>query len=320
MVARGSRTAASPFPARASNAAVARYVAAQRGGALIQRAIHTWDGTRWVSEGSSSSRAVGPGRAGAAVGERYDDDTGLYAPPADAAPLEPFVFDFGGTRDAEYSPDASWTESMQSARAGTRPTTEFEDAAAVGFVHGSQRIATGFGPVTFRSGRARQPYVQSRLPDFEHQRVGLDYDEVAGILDGYAGAEREDLADDILTAMNGGAPRHHWNARTRRAAAHLIGITQLAEEHSSRTVGSAKYAQACVQAVADGTSTFVEAFNRINGLYVAAHHGGTGRMRDAAQTTASATAAATGVSAAGLELMAGLLGDADAPEPVRRGR
>lgn len=57
-----------------------RHVAAPSSDRPAQLAKHTWDGNRWIDDGTgSSSRSVGPKPVGDFVGQVYDDSTGHYS-------------------------------------------------------------------------------------------------------------------------------------------------------------------------------------------------------------------------------------------------
>jgi hypothetical protein len=138
--------------------------------------------------------------------------------------------------------------------------------------------------VGFRRGWGNAPFVQSRAEEYEGEAVKVDYDDICRVLDDRGDRERERLAGDILRQAEGGqVDATRYDARTRRAAAHLLAITHLAEESSRRTPGSADFARQCLKAIYDGVYTFTQCFNRTDGLYVAAQRGGTRQMRETAR-------------------------------------
>jgi hypothetical protein len=83
------------------------------------------------------------------------------------------------------------------------------------------------------------------------------------VLDNRAPAQIEQLAWRILRSMLGDEVSfRRYDDKRRRAVAHLIAITQLAEEHERRTLGSAEFARAGMLAVADGMHNFTQVFSR----------------------------------------------------------
>jgi hypothetical protein len=155
-----------------------------------------------------------------------------------------------------------------------------------------ERHETPTGNFSVRRGRGNQPFIQSRKGDFNGERVGLDYNDfISGINQfisnnpsGYEDVSQyeEELAHRILELIQGNTTDDFSDLddQARRSITHLIGITQVAEEHSSRTPGSANFAMAGLRSIADGTATFSEVFSGNNALYVPARQGGTQAMRD----------------------------------------
>jgi hypothetical protein len=185
--------------------------------------------------------------------------------------------------DPNWDSRAIFAERMAAARAGGRELTSLEELIA-GWAGDTQRPETAAGTVTMRRGRGRgnQVYIQSRLADYANARVGLDYNSICRVLDNRSPERIEQLAWCILRSVLGEAVSfRRYDDETRRAAAHLIGITQLAEEHAGRTPGSAEFARAGLLAVADGMHTFTQVFsNDARTLYPAASSAQA--MRDAA--------------------------------------
>ncbi|MCP5049027.1 MAG: hypothetical protein GY940_17790 [bacterium] len=145
------------------------------------------------------------------------------------------------------------------------------------------RFDTEAGPASVRSGWGRQPFVQSRQSDFNNARVRVDYDDIVDNLSDSDREAEEDCANQILQATRGeDTDFGDWGDEPRRAATHLIGITQVAEEHSRRTPGAAALARAGLQLIADGIATFRDIFNRTSGWFVASQRGGTRELRDIA--------------------------------------
>ena len=182
--------------------------------------------------------------------------------------------------DPTWDPQQIFTQRIQAALSGQRQLTPLEHFIAT-WAGGYQQVQSSPGVFSIRRGRATQPFVQSRLADFAHARVAVDYDDICRVLDDRTGARRERLAWKILLAANGDQVSFdRYDDYTRRAAAHLLAITQLAEEHATRNPGSAEFARAGLLAVADGVYTFTEVFGRDQGHFTPAHLGGTQQMRD----------------------------------------
>lgn len=185
--------------------------------------------------------------------------------------------------DTAFDPQAMFHERMQQAATGNRNLVPLEQVI-VGWDNTSQRLQTGFGMVGFRRGWGGAPFVQSRAEDYGGEAVKVDYDDICRVLDDRGALERERLAWDILKHADGAQiDASRYDERTRRAAAHLLAITHLAEESTRRTPGSADLARKCLLAIADGIYTFTQCFNRTNGLYMPARRGGTGQMRETAR-------------------------------------
>jgi hypothetical protein len=185
--------------------------------------------------------------------------------------------------DTAWDPQAMFRERMQQASTGNRTLLPLEQKIA-NWDNTSQRLDTGFGMIGFRRGWGGAPFVQSRAEEYQGEAVKVDYDDICRVLDDRGDRERERLAGDILHQAEGAqVDVTRYDARTQRAAAHLLAITHLAEESSRRTPGSADFARQCLKAIYDGVYTFTQCFNRTNGLYVAAQRGGTRQMRETAR-------------------------------------
>lgn len=171
------------------------------------------------------------------------------------------------------------------ARAGRLPRQPLEQAAHDWDENSYQRIGTAAGSFSVRPGRANQPFIQSRKEDYGNASVDVDYDAVADELsdDETTPDERRARAANVLNLMKGKPVNLHGTPhRVRRAMVHLAGITQVAEEHRTRTPGSARMGRAAVRAIRRGAGTFHGMFRRADGLYLPARHGGTGMTREVA--------------------------------------
>ena len=137
------------------------------------------------------------------------------------------------------------------------------------------------GTFSTRRGWGGAPFVQSQAGNFNGAAVKVDYDDIVRVLGALPILQQEDVARRILRAAQGSATVSfaHLTDSQRRAATHLLGITQIAEEHTRRTPGSAAFARAALRSISDGTATFADAFNRRNGAFLPARYGGTGLMR-----------------------------------------
>lgn len=203
----------------------------------------------------------------------------VAAPHIAAAPTRFLDMNFGNDDDGEWTPGGAYHARRQAIIAGTEPPTPLE-AQARTFDGTYTQYNLGGGQISMRNGRGGQPFVQSRVGDYGGARVAVDYDDVAAVLDEGTARQIEKRAYALLRGALGGVVNFAgWADRQRRAGMHLLGITQLAEEHTTRTEGSALLGRGALQAIADGTMTFTEAFNRENGHYTPAHHGGTREMR-----------------------------------------
>jgi hypothetical protein len=143
---------------------------------------------------------------------------------------------------------------------------------------------TDAGPYSTRRGWGGQPFVQTRQANFNNAGMRGDYDSLVATLNSADPIRQENMAEAMLTHMQG--QRVNFGQFTdgeRHAMTLMMGITQNAEE--ARTPGSAAFARASLRNIADGVSTFSEEFNRQNGAYVPAHVGGTGQMREYAPGT-----------------------------------
>lgn len=184
--------------------------------------------------------------------------------------------------DVDWTPEKVFLGKVESIRSGEEPRTDLEDFSH-SFDGSYTRLNFGSGMASVRRGRGGQPYVQSRLGDFGRARVSGDYDSIAKVLDQGTAEEIEDRGDTLLKAATGErADFTGWTDEERRAATHLLAITQVAEENPTRTEGSALLARGGFQAISDGVETFHSVFNRESGLYTPAHFGGTGEMRQVA--------------------------------------
>ncbi|MFI0793731.1 DUF4157 domain-containing protein [Micromonospora rubida] len=211
----------------------------------------------------------------------HSDVTGGYYASREEAERDEAAAVAERAEDPDYSPRAGFLESAASRARRERPLTALEQLAA-DWQGGYREFETGAGPVSVSRGWGRQPYIRSRLAHYDGARVSTAYTDFSSVLDaGRSDQGRERLARRIRRASLGGRVDFSgYDFRTRRAAAHLIAITQVAEDR--RTPGSGVLARAALRLVADGILTFGEAFARQGGLYVPAHQGGTREMRETA--------------------------------------
>ncbi len=152
-------------------------------------------------------------------------------------------------------------------------------------------VNTSSGPFTYHKGRgkkgAQQPYVRTNMKNFNNARVDDDYDSVYRALESSDPEIEEERAYNILQMARGeDVDVSHETSKVKRAMTFLLGMTQIAEEHSTRTPGSAGVARSILRSIADGIMTFRQGFNRTDGLYLASHkEGGTQKMRDVVSGT-----------------------------------
>lgn len=138
---------------------------------------------------------------------------------------------------------------------------------------------TDAGPYSTRRGWGGQPFVQTQQANFNNVGMRGDYDSLVATLNSADPIRQENIAQAMLTHMQGQPVNFgRFTDGERHAMTLMMGITQNAEEN--RTAGSAAFARASLRNIADGVSTFSEEFNRQNGAYVPAHIGGTGQMRE----------------------------------------
>jgi hypothetical protein len=138
---------------------------------------------------------------------------------------------------------------------------------------------TDAGPYSTRRGWGGQPFVQTQQANFNNVGMRGDYDSLVATLNSSNPIRQENMAQAMLTHMQGQPVNFdRFTDGERHAMTLMMGITQNAEE--ARTPGSAAFARASLRNIADGVSTFSEEFNRQNGAYVPAHIGGTGQMRE----------------------------------------
>lgn len=147
------------------------------------------------------------------------------------------------------------------------------------------------GPVKTRIGNGGAPFVTSKKGDYEDAKVDTDYDDIAKKLNHKNRKQQENMADAMLAMSRGEEPDlSRYTSEEKRAMSHLVGITQLAEQHPNRTPGSAALARASLRRIRDEDSTFDKEFNTKDGNYIPARKavkkgpdkvpGGTQQMRD----------------------------------------
>ena len=115
-----------------------------------------------------------------------------------------------------------------------------------------------------------QPYLGIKPVDYGlESKPTTNYDDIVKAL----GKFKDDakLAEIILDNIsNGTAFPENMASDIKANASLLIELTQFIEPHQSRIPGMDKFARSILRRVARGESTFREAFNRKNGLFVVA--------------------------------------------------
>ena len=244
----------------------------------VQRTKWRFDGDDWNSESSSSSDTDTYLQPIVSIqdqaGDTYDQNTGRYQRQHQEGASD------SEDSDPEWTPRGIMDEGFDRSR---NPETQTSLERVAANMTGSIGFQTGLGPVTASFGRGRQPRVSSRLEDFGFARVGTRYSEVLAPINRLAPRQQEKLALAIFEVLEEGKPLPRFGFLTpsvKRAVAMLIGITQIAEQHHSRTPGSAPLARAAILSVADGVYTFEDAFNALPFVST----GGTAAMRALAQS------------------------------------
>lgn len=116
----------------------------------------------------------------------------------------------------------------------------------------------------YYKGLGGQPFLRLDTESFDDSLIKSNYDE---IISHFRGDDAQ-VALDILQTIEANKPLD--TDQEGQAKALLILLTQMIEAHSSRIPGIDKLARALLRRIAVGQLTFYEAFNRKNGLFVAA--------------------------------------------------
>ena len=181
--------------------------------------------------------------------------------------------------DDNWSPRDNYRRSR--ARAGGRSSYPLESLARQWDGTGYHQTSTGAGTVSYRRGYGGHPFIQSRKDDYNGARVGLEYRDFVPHFEDSDPEKEEDNADTLLRMSHGEQPDlSDWSDEKKRAAAHFLGVTQIAEEHRSRNPVSAGLARSGLRTVADGHGRMRNIFTGQSASYLPARKGGTGLMRD----------------------------------------
>ncbi len=107
--------------------------------------------------------------------------------------------------------------------------------------------------------------------DYENAVVASDYDALISVIEVDKHSEQT-IAEDILAFIDHKTePKEgEYSAKTLRAMATLILLTQYIEPHDRRITGADKWGRACFSNILNNGSSFRREFNRKNGNYLPA--------------------------------------------------
>lgn len=127
-------------------------------------------------------------------------------------------------------------------------------------VDGKQRVETPFGPVNASKFPTSDPafkITSQAKKDYGNQKVGDRYSHLVDALKAGGKSDKE-IATDLLNALDGKAPQHLTDDKSKNAAAKLTAIMNVSEP--MRVPGSSKLGRATLRAVQDGTLSLDQAF------------------------------------------------------------
>ncbi|MBN9687808.1 MULTISPECIES: hypothetical protein [unclassified Corallococcus] len=127
-------------------------------------------------------------------------------------------------------------------------------------IDGKQRVETPFGPVNASKFPTSDPafkITSQAKKDYGNQKVGDRYSHLVDALKAGGKSDKE-IATDLLNALDGKAPQHLTDNKSKNAAAKLTAIMNVSEP--MRVGGSGKAGRATLRAVQDGTLTLDQAF------------------------------------------------------------
>lgn len=132
-------------------------------------------------------------------------------------------------------------------------------------------IEEGFVKGSFRRGWGFQPFLSLNKEDYENAVVASDYDALISVIEIDKHSEQT-IAEDILAFIDHKTePKEgEYSAKTLRAMATLILLTQYIEPHDRRITGADKWGRACFSNILNNGSSFRKEFNRKNGNYLPA--------------------------------------------------
>jgi hypothetical protein len=131
-------------------------------------------------------------------------------------------------------------------------------------VDGKQRVETPFGPVNASKFPTSDPafkITSQAKKDYGNEKVGDRYSHLVVALKAGGKSDKE-IASDLLNALDGKAPQHLTDNKSKNAAAKLTAIMNVSEP--MRVGGSGKAGRATLRAVQDGKLTLDQAFKGDN--------------------------------------------------------
>ena len=131
-------------------------------------------------------------------------------------------------------------------------------------------IREGFAKGSFRRGYGFQPFLSLKKEDYENAVVASDYDALIAVIEVDEDHSQPEIAEDILAFIDHKTEPQGYSAKTLRAMATLILLTQYIEPHDRRITGADKWGRACFSNILNSGSSFRREFNRKNGNYLPA--------------------------------------------------
>ncbi|MFB1484146.1 hypothetical protein [Corallococcus sp. RDP092CA] len=125
---------------------------------------------------------------------------------------------------------------------------------------GKQRVETPFGPVNASKFPTSDPAFKittQAKKDYGNKAVGQKYSDLVGALKA-GGKSDKDIATDLLDSLDGKAPQHLTDDKSKNAAAKLLAIMNVSEP--MRVGGSGKAGRATLRMVQAGEISLEQAF------------------------------------------------------------
>lgn len=125
---------------------------------------------------------------------------------------------------------------------------------------GKRRVETPFGPVNASKFPTSDPAFKittQAKKDYGNKAVGQKYSDLVGALKA-GGKSDKDIATDLLDSLDGKAPQHLTDDKSKNAAAKLLAIMNVSEP--MRVGGSGKAGRATLRMVQAGEISLEQAF------------------------------------------------------------